>query len=38
MSVGMFKIEKGFFVWTMSKTKDNIKVPENGFSSEIVRV
>jgi integrase len=37
MSVGMFKIEKGFFVWTMSKTKDNIKVPENDVSLGIFR-
>jgi len=32
MSVGMFKIEKGFFVWTMDKTKDSVVVPENPIS------
>jgi integrase len=37
MSVGMFKIEKGFFVWTMSKTKDNVKVPENDVSLGIFK-
>jgi integrase len=37
MSVGMFKIEKGFFVWTMSKTKENIIVPENDISLGIFR-
>jgi len=28
----MFKIEKGFFVWTMAKTKANVMVPENSIS------
>ena len=37
MSVGMFKIEKGFFVWTMSKTKDSVKVPENKISLGIFK-
>jgi len=32
MSVGMFKIEKGFFIWTMDKTKDSVVVPENPIS------
>ena len=32
MTVGMFKIEKGFFVWTMDKTKDSVIVPENLIS------
>lgn len=32
MTVGMFKIEKGFFVWTMAKTKANVMVPENSIS------
>lgn len=32
MTVGMFKIEKGFFVWTMDKTKDSVIVPENPIS------
>lgn len=32
MTVGMFKIEKGFFIWTMNKTKDNVIVPENPIS------
>ena len=32
MKVGMFKIEKGFFVWTMDKTKDSVIVPENPIS------
>jgi integrase len=37
MNVGMFKIEKGFFVWTMEKTKDNVIVPENPVSLGIFR-
>lgn len=37
MNVGMFKIEKGFFVWTMEKTKDNVIVPENPISLGIFR-
>ena len=37
MSVGMFKIEKGFFVWTMNKTKENVIVPENDISLGIFR-
>ncbi len=32
MTVGMFKIQKGFFTWTMEKTKDIVRVPENPIS------
>lgn len=37
MSVGMFTIEKGFFVWTMDKTKDSVIVPENPISLGIFK-
>lgn len=37
MTVGMFKIEKGFFVWTMEKTLNNVIVPENPVSLGIFR-
>jgi integrase len=32
LKVNMFKIEKGFFVWTMEKTKHIVRVPENPIS------
>jgi integrase len=37
MTVGMFKIEKGFFIWTMEKTKDKVVVPENPISLGIFK-
>jgi integrase len=37
LKVNMFKIEKGFFVWTMEKTKQIVRVPENDISNSIFR-
>ncbi|WP_289063831.1 tyrosine-type recombinase/integrase [uncultured Zobellia sp.] len=37
LKVNMFKIEKGFFVWTMEKTKHIVRVPENPISVGIFK-
>jgi len=37
MNVGMFKIEKDFLTWTMGKTNDVVRVPENKVSLGIFK-
>jgi len=37
LKVNMFLIEKGFFVWTMEKTKHIVRVPENSISVGIFK-